>query len=217
MAKTPSKKTAPKKADPKAAPKSNHVDVTHESFLFGSSLDRMVDVLATAVKTEGREPKAVRAEFIVGRVASAIQRASLKSDKLTEELEARAMAYGICSKCAPDREPKAGQGKRTQGEHDMVRAADAWWSRVGRAAGVIKPKTMKPKTPGSTPSKTLPKTPVATPPKAVKTEAEAMTQVRNLLHTLAAFCAKNVKKLPPDVTSKCNGLSLEIDKLAASK
>lgn len=214
MAKNPSKKTPAKKTPAK----SNLTDVAHESFLFGSSLDRMVDVLQTAVNVEKQDAKEVRTRFIVGRIASVIQRASLSADKLVEELEARAQATAMCGKCQPDRTPKAGQGKRTEAEHQMVRSADAWWSRVGRAAGVIKPRTMQPKTPAA--DKTPPKKDAkkdAPKVEKVKTPVAAMTQVQNLLHQLAAFCAKNGKLLPADVIGKCNSLAVEVDKLAKTE
>lgn len=165
----------------------------------------------------GTPSNEIAAEFRAGRIARAIL---TDAPKVTEAMRDKAIARGlaIVLACEPGRKPKQGQAMRSDEDQKLFEPTKRWWSRIGRDAGVIKPRAAKAKAeapakadkPGKT-SKTLPDPFFA---KAPKDNSAAILSVQNMLHAIATYCAKNHKRLPAAVVAKCNGLAVEVDKIA---
>src|SRR5574343_805780 len=153
-------------------------------------------------------PTELAVEFKAGRIAKAILEASGK--KASEAARDKAIERGIaiCLACEPGRKPKNGQAMRSAEDQALFEPTKRWWSRMGRDAGVIKPRATsgkpgKPGKPGKKGGKAKAPFVVNTP----KDSTAALLSVQNMLHMLATYCAKHVKLLPADVTAKCNRTS----------
>lgn len=162
----------------------------------------------------GMTPTELAVEFKAGRIAKAILEASGKkaSDAARDKAIDRGIA--ICLACEPGRKPKNGQAMRSAEDQALFEPTKRWWSRMGRDAGVIKPRAKSGK-PGK--GKGKPGKGKATGAFVVKTPKDttaALLSVQNMLHMLATYCAKHVKLLPADVTAKCNRTSVEVDEIA---
>jgi hypothetical protein len=194
---------------------SSHVNVAFASYAFASSTADIVKVVADAA-AEGQEVANIRVDFLAGRIARAILAAS---PKISEAAIAKAIARGklIVTACEPGRKAKTGQAMRTAEDQALFEPTKRWWSRVGRDAGVIKPRAPKAPAEGKADEKTDAKTPAMPAPffaKAPKDASAAMLSLQNMLNEAAKYAAKYHKKLTPEAVRTANGAALEINKLA---
>lgn len=165
--------------------KQNTTNVANAGYIFAGHKATAIAHIQNAIRVEKQDYKQVRKDFVAGHVAKELY------PDLTQA-QAIAKAKGVCGNCAPDREAKAGQAKRTQVEHDAVRAADQAWSRIGRDAGVIKPKaggTKKRK--GGKAKQAKGGKPATKAPATPKNAAAANLALMNMAQSASAYCAKH--------------------------
>lgn len=188
------------------------------AFDAGRAEGNVIDVIKAAIAA-GASKAEVAVEFRAGRIADLIFKRAGKP-KVTEAERNAAIKRGlaIVAACEPGRTPKAGQAVRTEEDQALFEPTKRWWSRTGRDAGVIEPRKSSPRNEEKQP----PKPPKGEPkpitlPKKPKSPKVAFDAVRNLSHLLAAFCKQQHKLLPVEVIAKCNGLAVELDKLAKAE
>jgi hypothetical protein len=152
-------------------------------FTFEANRAEAIATLVRAIHDEKADIKQVRLDFIAGVVAFRL----FPTLKLTEAI---AKGKGIAGATSQGHEPKPGQAIRTAAEETAFDTAKRQWSRLGRDAGVIKPRAPKAKT-GK--AKTGKAKPAAKPAIALKPKTAAManTQLLNMAQMASGYCAKH--------------------------
>jgi len=182
------------------------------SYEFAGSTATIVAAIVAAAKA-GQETAAIRAEFMAGRIAKAIL---AKAGKVSDKQRDVAITKGlhIVAACEPGRKAAKGQAMRTAKEQELFEPTKRWWSRMGRDAGVIKPRKTgsknKPKSGGASKNKPF----IASKPKDA---SAALLTVQNLTQRLAAYTTKYHNFLTVEIVAACNSAAMVANGEAKAK
>jgi len=163
--------------------KSNRTNIAASGFLFEAQRETAITDIKRAIHEEGQDVKQVRLDFMAGLIAYRL----FPTAKLSEAL---AKGKGIAGATSAGHEPKAGQAVRTPEQETAFEAAKRQWSRLGRDAGVIKPRA-KSKAPRKGDGKPKADKPKASAPAKPKSAAAANMALLNMAQSASGYCSKH--------------------------
>lgn len=170
--------------------------VAMAGYMFAAGEGDAIAALKNAVKTEKRDFKAVRLDFVGGQIGR-------KLWPTETPLKAIAKGKGVVGAAGEGRKPKAGQAVRTAEEETEYTNARQWFSRLARKAGIVTDEkrggartTKQAKKPGKGKGKAQ----VLAMP-AVKDTAAAHAHLLNMAKMASGFVAKNGALVSPEASA----------------
>lgn len=174
--------------------KAAQTEIRVASFNLGGAFETAVAVVQKHYAV-CKDADAVRRFVLEGRVA-------LKLGKATAETFVKAAK--IVDKANVDATSTT-KAKRTREEQDWFNAAAMQWSRLSRAAGIVRVNEKRGKKAGSKAkagkTKAAPKAKAVVKLGTAKDATQAAQQVRNMALMLSTYCAKNKDVISPELSA----------------